>query len=265
MSTIKNKQSLISPKTILGILAVCLLVVVSIKSLTGGFNDKKNTPTDATSQTKEKSTATTTSTLDELPAVSKEDWSLVLVGPKNKLKTEVDETNLASLSNGYQVDERIVDSYEKLAQAAKKANFPLVIISAFRSVAYQQTVFDRNVQEVMTKNGISEDEAIAEVKKTVTEPGYSEHHTGLAVDVVDESWYNNYPDEVLEAGFGNQPGAKWLAKNAPNYGFIIRYPKGKEKITMIDYEPWHLRYVGEESAKYITKNNLTLEEYLNLL
>lgn len=265
MRTIKNKQSLTSPKTIVGIISVCLLIVVSVKSLTGGFTSEKDTPTDTTNQKEEQTTTTAESTLIDLPAVSKDDWSLVLVGPKNKLKTEVDETKLASLSNGYQVDERIADSYEKLAQAAKKADFPLVIISAFRSVAYQQTVFDRNVQAVMTKNGVSEEDAIVEVKKTVTEPGYSEHHTGLAVDVVDESWYNNYPDEVLEESFGSQPGAKWLAKNAPDYGFIVRYPKGKEKITMIDYEPWHLRYVGEESAKYITKNNLTLEEYLNLL
>ncbi|MGM0124393.1 zinc D-Ala-D-Ala carboxypeptidase [Enterococcus sp. AZ194] len=254
-----------SGKTITGILAVGILLFVTFLSLTGGFAEKKTT---ATSETKEEQTKVATTDTEnpkrDLPNVSVKDWSLVLVGPENKLTNEVNENNLEALTDGHQVDKRIVTSFEALEEAAQKAKHPLVVISAFRSVAYQQTVFDRNVTSEMSKEGISEEEAIAETKKTVTEPGYSEHHTGLAVDVVDESWYNNYPDEVLEEGFGKEAGAKWLAENAPKYGFIIRYPKGKEAITKIDYEPWHLRYVGEESAKYITEHHLTLEEYLKL-
>ncbi|KAF1297700.1 peptidase M15 [Enterococcus sp. JM4C] len=247
--------------------AVCIILVVSFLSITGRFDQKKSTPTVETTEKKTekvKKEAKEAAVAADLPNISTSDWALVLVGPENKLTTEVNEENLVALSNGYEVDKRIADSYEKMSEAATKANHPLVIISAFRSVAYQQTVFDQEVNVIMSRDGLDEEAAIAETKKTVTEPGYSEHHTGLAVDVVDESWYNNYPKEVLEEGFGKQPGAQWLAENAPEFGFIVRYPKGKEAITKIDYEPWHLRYVGKESAKYITENDLTLEEYLKL-
>jgi D-alanyl-D-alanine carboxypeptidase len=70
---------------------------------------------------------------------------------------------------------------------------------------------------------------------------------------------------LLEPAYGDEPGAKWLAEHAREYGFIVRYPEGKEDITKITYEPWHFRYVGVEHAKYIEENHLTLEEYIDLL
>jgi D-alanyl-D-alanine carboxypeptidase len=203
---------------------------------------------------------------ENLPNVQPTDWDLILVGPDHKIEKEIDEsTELASLPNGYLINKRIQTNYEEFAKAAEAAGFPLVMVSAYRSVSSQQEVFAQNVQEVMSSQNVSEEEATAITKQTITEPGYSEHHTGLAVDVVDENWYNNYPTQLLEASYGDQPGAKWIAENAPKYGFIIRYPKDRQNITKITYEPWHLRYVGEENAEYITKHNLTLEEYLDQL
>lgn len=196
-----------------------------------------------------------------LANVSLDDWRLPLVGPDHLIKAEVNEaTDLAAVGN-YLIDKRILPDYEALAQACQDAQFPLVIISAYRSVDYQQQVLNAGVQQRVA-NGMTEEEALADAKKTMTEPGHSEHHTGLALDVVDESWYTSYPSEVLHSDFGYTEGGKWLAKQAPEYGFIIRYPEGKEAITKIDYEPWHLRYVGKEYAQYITTHQLTLEEFL---
>lgn len=201
-----------------------------------------------------------------LPKVQPTDWSLILVGPEHPLEHEINESaQLVSLPNGYLIDKRVQSDYKDFATAAEKAGFPLVMVSAYRSVSSQQEVFAQNVQEVMSTQQVSKEQATAITKQTITIPGYSEHHTGLAVDVVDEAWYNNYPSQLLDASYGEQPGAKWLAENAPKYGFIIRYPKNRQDITKITYEPWHLRYVGKESAAYIMKQGITLEEYLDRL
>ena len=81
-------------------------------------------------------------------------------------------------------------------------------------------------------------------------PGYSEHQTGLCTDI-----------NTVDSSFANTKEAKWLADNSYKYGFILRFPKGKEDITGYKYEPWHYRYVGEETAKIIYDEDLTLEEY----
>lgn len=205
---------------------------------------------------------------ENVPDVSPEDWNLVLVGPYNEIAQEVSEDQLSVLSGSYQVDNRIVDAYNQLATAAEAAGHPLVIVSAFRSVAYQQEVFDTSVNRRVNEENIPYEQAVAEASEQVTQPGFSEHHTGLAVDVVDADWYNNYSavaSDLLDQAYGEQPGAQWLAENCAQYGFIIRYLDGREDITGITYEPWHLRYVGVESAEYIMSHNLTLEEYLALL
>lgn len=198
---------------------------------------------------------------ENFPTVSLDDWSLVLVGPSNKIEKEIAQKDLGKLSNGYLVDQRIVSSYEKLADAAKAAGHPLAMVSAYRSVAYQEEIFNANVNTLMSQ-GHTKEEAIRITKLTFTEPGYSEHHTGLAVDVVDQDWYQNHTGELLNEGFGDTDGGKWLQAHAREYGFIIRYPKGKHDITQIDYEPWHLRYVGVEVATYIEENEMTFEEFL---
>ncbi|AZP92640.1 M15 family metallopeptidase [Enterococcus mundtii] len=260
---------------ILGVISVVIMIVAmgylvvsesrtDTKAQADNSKTEQTNTTSATEESTEKATKKATSS--DLPDVKLDDWSLVLVGPDHKIEREIDEANqLAALDNGYLIDKRIKADYEELANAAKAAGFPLVMVSAYRSVATQREVFAQNVQQVMSSQGVTEEEATAITKKTMTEPGYSEHHTGLAVDVVDETWYNNYPNTVLDEKYGDEPGAKWLADNASKYGFIIRYPKGREDITKITYEPWHLRYVGKESAEYITSNDLTMEEYLDQL
>jgi zinc D-Ala-D-Ala carboxypeptidase len=138
---------------------------------------------------------------------------------------------------------------EQLFAQAKEEHIDLVGQSAYRSYATQQAVFKR-----LTKKYGGEQEA----NKVSSHPGQSEHQTGLAIDIT-----SHRMGFTLEEKFGETPEGIWLKENAPKYGFIIRYPKGKEEITGYSYEPWHIRYVGKEAAQEIASKNSTLEEYLS--
>lgn len=137
---------------------------------------------------------------------------------------------------------------EHLFQDAELAGLSLNAISGYRSYTRQKEIYDNNVR---TK-GLEATNLVSAM------PGYSEHQTGLSIDVSTPSIANR-----LEEVFAGTPEGKWLAKNASNYGFIIRYPKDKSEITGYSYEPWHIRYVGKELAKYLSNQNLSLEEYYN--
>ena len=142
------------------------------------------------------------------------------------------------------------DALEKMfAAAKKKKKYKLKVVSAYRSYARQKVIYNHNVKTRGTK-------ATDLVSAT---PGCSEHQTGLAIDVSSDT-----VDCEIEESFAKCPEGKWLAKNCHKYGFIIRYPKGKSDITGYSYEPWHIRYVGVNLAKYLYKNNYTLEEYYKL-
>nr|WP_283770054.1 MULTISPECIES: M15 family metallopeptidase [unclassified Enterococcus] len=160
--------------------------------------------------------------------------------------------------------EQIQSPVESLVSAAQADGIELQFVSAYRSVEDQQAV----VASVINQNiasGMSEAEAKTTAMSVLTEPGYSEHHTGLAIDLVDTTYYQTNADNLLNEAYAETASAKWLASNAPKYGFILRYPKGKEAETGIDFEPWHFRYVGVEHAIYMTQNKLTLEAYINQL
>ena len=138
----------------------------------------------------------------------------------------------------------IKEYVDKLINDAQGLGLPIIVDSGYRSYNYQQVVLDALIKE-------KGDEAF----KLVALPGASEHQTGLAIDF---AYYENgiYNDDVKE----NDKEAIWLKNNAWKYGFILRYPEGKEDITKYSYEPWHIRYVGN-IASNIYNNNLTLEEY----
>lgn len=195
-----------------------------------------------------------------LPPVRSTDWNLILVNDTHPIKEE--NKRLISLPNGYEVDERVLQPYLDMEAAAKKDGIQLTVISSYRSVAYQEQIYkeayDRHINE-----GQSPDEAKQSTAAYMTTPGESEHHTGLALDVVDQDWYNS--GQGLEEEFIETPAGKWIQTHCPEYGFIVRYPPNKESITKINYEPWHIRYVGRENAEYITKHQLALEEYIDLI
>lgn len=137
---------------------------------------------------------------------------------------------------------------EKMFSDAKKSGIELYDVSGYRSYKRQKNLFDAEVNRVGTEKA----------KEAVAIPGTSEHQSGLALDICSKSTGLH-----LIEGFANTKEGKWLEENAYRYGFILRYPKGKEEITNYEYEPWHYRYVGIPAAETIYKNNWTLEEYFN--
>ncbi|GIP31941.1 D-alanyl-D-alanine carboxypeptidase family protein [Paenibacillus sp. J2TS4] len=142
------------------------------------------------------------------------------------------------------------EALELLFEGAKKDGYFLGGVSGYRSHEYQTSLFNRYVKQ----------QGEEEARKVSAVPGHSEHQTGLAMDVSDSSGKC-----AAEDCFADMKESQWLAGHAHEYGFIIRYPKGKEEITGYSYEPWHIRYVGTDIAKEIYEQGITLEEYYNTI
>ena len=147
-----------------------------------------------------------------------------------------------------------VDALMSMLKYAHTQGITVWQVSAgYRSKAYQQQLFDEQVYEYRTKNGLSQADAVSATRKTVMEPGSSEHHLGLAFDIT-----------VPGVAFKGTEQAEWLAENCWQFGFVIRYTQEKEEITGILAEPWHIRYVGTEHSLPMRDENLCLEEYIRL-
>lgn len=131
---------------------------------------------------------------------------------------------------------------ENMINAAKDEGVILIGNSGYRSYSLQEEIYNNRVKYKGKKFADT----------YVAKPGFSEHQTGLCIDITNKDKY--FVEGTKEAD--------WLSKNCYKFGFIIRYPKEKKSITGIEYEPWHVRYVGLEAAKYIYCNEITLEEYL---
>lgn len=142
------------------------------------------------------------------------------------------------------------EAFEALAAEAKLSDYELVAFSTYRSFDYQQQLYDRYVSN----------DGVDAADRYSARPGYSEHQTGLAFDIGELHFEQHFARE----SFGETPAGQWLAANAHKYGFIMRYPNGKEKITGYMFEPWHFRYVGVDHATKIYEANTTLEEYLGI-
>jgi len=125
----------------------------------------------------------------------------------------------------------------------RAAGYSPQIISSFRTRETQQYLYDHTANK--------SDTAI---------PGHSEHECGLAADIIDAD-SAGWSDPLIDKQ-EDMPAQKWLMEHCQDYGFILRYPKDKEEITAIIYEPWHYRYVGKEHAKEIMEKGLCLEEYI---
>lgn len=141
-------------------------------------------------------------------------------------------------------------AFEEMAAAALLEEYSLTAFSTYRSFDYQTELYNRYVER----------DGVEEADRYSARPGYSEHQTGLAFDIGEV----NQEQHFASSSFGDTEAGKWLAENAHLYGFIMRYPEGKESITGYMYEAWHYRYVGIEIAKDIYENQGTLEEYLGV-
>lgn len=197
------------------------------------------------------------------PLASPADWNLVLVNRENQLAEEI-PLEFYLTESGYQIDSRIQEPYSQLMEAGKAAGMDLTMVSGYRSIEQQQANYDVNYQNFLA-SGLSEEEARTKTEEYIALPHASEHTTGLAVDITSTALANQEGNSGLLPDLENYPEGLWLKENAPKFGFILRYPKEKEAITGINFEPWHFRYVGIENAMYMTENNLTLEEYIAIL
>ena len=176
---------------------------------------------------------------------------ILLVNKKNPLEPDYEPNDLVDVSTKTSqqvlVTKELAEKLQQMFKDAKKDGITLIPVSGYRSFDYQKDIFDESVKI----NGLEH------TKRYVATPGQSEHQTGLAIDIGSPG-YND-----LTERFEESEAFKWLQKNMYDYGFILRYPKGKEHITEYSYEPWHLRYVGVQVSKYIQRTKLTLEEYLS--
>lgn len=180
---------------------------------------------------------------------------LILVNKQYGLHESDEPVDLVMVS--YRADNRSVayqklraeaaSAFDSMAAEAKAQGLTIVVTTAYRPYSYQKQLHDTYLKsngQLWTENYSAD-------------PGHSEHQTGLAADVSSPS-----ADYELKQAFAYTAEGKWLAENAHRFGFIIRYPEGKESITGYKYEPWHIRYVGIQPATEIYNGNLTLEEYL---
>lgn len=141
---------------------------------------------------------------------------------------------------------------------AKKAGYAIYLLSAYRDVDRQIELYEAEVAKWKAA-GYSKKDAEEKAGTVVAVPGTSEHHLGLAVDLVSSEHVK------LDEGAEKTKGYKWLVAHCHEYGFILRYPNEATEITGIIYEPWHFRYVGVEAATEIMEAGITLEEYLEQL
>ena len=179
-----------------------------------------------------------------------DDWQIRLVNRDNPLPDDF-TVELENLDASRKFDKRAIEPLKQMICDMRDQGIKNIWAqSTYRSIEYQKGLYEKSINKYL-KQGKSQEEAQKLTDEYINKPGTSEHHLGLAVD------FNN-----VDEGFENTKAYKWLLENASDYGFILRYPKEKENITGIEYEPWHWRYVGPEHAKKMKEQNLCLEEYV---
>ncbi|MDY5700593.1 MAG: M15 family metallopeptidase [Lachnospiraceae bacterium] len=185
---------------------------------------------------------------------SKDDWNLILVNKQHPVPEDY-TFEMGTITANMKCDARILPELFAMLQAAKEDGVNLIVCSPYRDISLQNVLFERKINLYMGQ-GDNYMEAYKKASQIVTVPGASEHQIGLALDIICDTY------TILDEGFGKTAAGQWLWEHSREYGFILRYPEGKEHITGIDYEPWHFRYVGKEAAAIIMDNGLTLEEFV---
>lgn len=179
---------------------------------------------------------------------------LMLVDSFNAVPDNMD-TEFGELQ-GKLIEKQACEQCRLMLEKAKEDNVHIKIISGYRTAEYQQMLWNISVKEAVCQ-GMPRSEAEKFVSRSLAFPGHSEHNTGLAID------FGTADADDVEDDFYKTKQGKWLCKYAHKYGFILRYPRLKEHITGICYEPWHYRYVGTEAAGLIRQSGLCLEEFLH--
>lgn len=200
---------------------------------------------------------TDTNELNENTQKTKIDTTyLILVNKQYNLEEDYVPDNLTYLNIDFSgadssryLCEEVANALESMFEAAKEDGINLIGRSGYRSYATQKITYESKVSKLGKE----------QADRFSAKAGASEHQTGLAIDIISSQYTKLHTD------FQYTDTYKWLIEHCSDYGFILRYPKGKYDITGYNFEPWHYRYVGVENAKEIMNQNLTLEEYLELI
>lgn len=245
--------------------AVFVLLIAVLMIAMGGHNSRLKKAAEESVKASEQAVTTTvpvtvnlspTASYAQLKSATKitmseTDWELTLVNTFYRVDASY-TPDLAYVLDDCeeQMDSRVAPHFTKMFNAAAQEGLYLSPCSGYRSYERQKENFDETKAAYIAE-GMSEEEAAVKTATEIMPAGSSEHNLGLCMDLV---WVNEQFEESEEFA--------WLQKHAAEYGFILRYPKGKEKYTKVTYEPWHWRYVGVENAKKIVESGKTLEEYL---
>ena len=195
----------------------------------------------------ESSAPQVTLTPTELP------WNLRLVNRDNSLPQDF-SVEVSEVPQG-QLDSRAAPHLNKMLEDMEAQGLSPLVCSSFRTWEDQETLHRQEVESYRNQ-GMSQEEAEQQASRWVVPAGESEHQLGLAADIVAQGY------QLLVEEQETTPEQQWLMAHCWEYGFILRYPKDKESITGVGYEPWHYRYVGKEAAQEITERGLCLEEYV---
>ena len=244
------------------VFVVGLIIRCASKSSDSNASDDAQTSDISTEQqidTDSESTGESAADLsaEALRGFSKDDWNLVLINEATLL-TEEATFESAYLDNDMQVDARIYDELTQMLYDGTQTGLSFIVCSAYRSISYQEELFNDKVARLQAE-GMTPEDAYTVAKTSIAVPGASEHHLGIAVDIISDAY------RELDEQQSATPEYQWLQANCHKYGFIVRYPEGRSDITGFIYEPWHFRYVGVEAATYIAEHNLSLEEFLDLI
>lgn len=177
------------------------------------------------------------------------EWNLILVNKDNPIPKNY-HIEFTLLSNGERVDSRIYPDLQEMFDEARTSGLQLFVREGYRTGDEQRQIFEDKI-EAYRNEGHSKSESRKLAEEWVAAPGTSEHEIGLAVDINADTSVSSRDDVYL-----------WLRNNAHRFGFILRYPQGKQDWTGVEYEPWHFRYVGKDAALEMYQQDLCLEEYL---
>ncbi len=245
------------------ILAVLILIMTAVlgAGIAKNFLSPGPEETAAEPTPSETPEATPEPTPEPTPEIDFSDTSslLVVANKKHKLPdgyepADLVHPNVRTTSQSWLLREPAARALEEMFEGAKADGVTLVLGSAYRSAGYQSQLW----------NGYAASYGSERADRISSRPGYSDHQTGLAVDIVQGMGSGRGTD--YNETFENTPEGIWLKEHAYEYGWIMRYPKGKEDITGYAYEPWHFRYIGIDYAAQVYEAGewMTFEEYFGV-
>ena len=192
---------------------------------------------------------------EDLPDIDIDSWQYILVNQAHNCGVYAPDVEQIKGTSSY-FEVRAIDKLYALLDAAHDAGFDPHVYVGYRAYVIQADQF-REVVASLVEKGYSQADAEREAAETSSEPGTSEHQTGLCIDLLDR-YTESLTDFKMDPAFH-----AWLEEHVAEYGFIMRYPENKISVTG-HYEPWHIRYVGEEAAAFMKNHDLALEEFVNL-